>query len=89
MSEGHDYLSKYLVPNSTMMNRARHRKKENIKYVGKFKIKTLNTRTDGKFSVEWILWVNWSQIDYAVLTIVLLIKQQTLLLPIIPAMFHF
>lgn len=27
MSEGHDYLSKYLVPNSTMMNRAGHRKK--------------------------------------------------------------
>ena len=52
MSEGHDYLSKYLVPNSTMMNRAGHRKKENIKYAGKFKMKTLNTRTDGKFSVE-------------------------------------
>ena len=31
----------------------------------------------------------WSQIDYAVLTIVLLIKQPTLLLPVIPAMFHF
>ena len=30
MSEGHDYLSKYLVPNSTMMSRAGHRKKENI-----------------------------------------------------------
>ena len=30
-----------------------------------------------------------NEIDHAVLTIVLLIKQPTLLLPVIPAMFHF
>ena len=44
MSEGHDYLSKNLVTYPTMMSR--------IGKFGKFKIKTLNIRTDDKFSVS-------------------------------------
>ena len=37
-----------------------YRKQRNVKYVGKFNIKTLNTQTDGKFSVyESRGYLNW------------------------------
>ena len=49
MSEGHDSLSTNLVTYLTMMHRAGTQKRGSIKYAGKFKIKTRNSRTDGKF----------------------------------------
>ena len=49
MSKGYDSLSTNLLTYLTMMHRAGTQKRESIKYAGKFKIKTWNSRTDGKF----------------------------------------